>query len=154
MAPTTWQMPKKTKSSIGKLFHLLSVWLAQYFLLVFILSFPNNLFSTFFFSDLKPENILVYVLGCTPGHKPDWKLLPTSNMVVKLGDFGLGRSLPPEEASKQYNTTGVGTIKYMAPEVKQSGKYGVEADIWSFGFIMHELATGKVPEGGLKKVAL
>ena len=50
------------------------------------------------------------------------------------------------EAFQATMTKGVGTPLWMAPELFVGGtKYGPEVDIYSFGMIMWELATRKVP---------
>eukprot|EP00747_Dinoflagellata_sp_TGD_P135356 gnl/TRDRNA2_/TRDRNA2_175453_c0_seq1.p1 gnl/TRDRNA2_/TRDRNA2_175453_c0~~gnl/TRDRNA2_/TRDRNA2_175453_c0_seq1.p1 ORF type:complete len:336 (-),score=40.28 gnl/TRDRNA2_/TRDRNA2_175453_c0_seq1:282-1289(-) len=59
--------------------------------------------------------------------------------VVKLGDLGFARELA------SIMTLGVGTIRYMAPEVSNSGAYGLPADIFSCGMLLYEVLTGKVP---------
>jgi calcium-dependent protein kinase len=70
--------------------------------------------------DLKPENILI-----------------TTSGKVKISDFGVSR-MAFGEKDNQKNTGGVGTKKYMAPEVA-SGEYDEKVDIWSCGTIFQEL---------------
>jgi serine/threonine protein kinase len=72
--------------------------------------------------DLKPSNILI-----TEGIK---------SRFVKLGDFGLAVNHYFEEQSHSQWT---GTIKYMAPEVKNGRNYNMKADIYSLGVIIREL---------------
>ena len=59
---------------------------------------------------------------------------------VKIGDLGLSIILKEKEYAKQF----CGTIEFCAPEVYQ-GKYGVKADIYSFGMSMLEMITGEKP---------
>merc|ERR1719174_495342 len=42
-------------------------------------------------------------------------------------------------------TLGVGAIFCMAPEVMESNSYGMPADIFSCGILLHELASGLQP---------
>ena len=35
--------------------------------------------------------------------------------------------------------------RYMSPERIQNGPYSYMSDIWSFGLVMHECATGRYP---------
>ena len=70
--------------------------------------------------DLKPENILI-----------------TTSGKVKISDFGISR-LAFADTDDEQNTGGVGTKKYMAPEVA-SGNYDEKVDIWSCGTIFKEL---------------
>ena len=39
----------------------------------------------------------------------------------------------------------VGTYTYMSPERIEGKKYNHLSDIWSFGIMIYELATGKYP---------
>eukprot|EP00434_Breviolum_minutum_P037421 symbB.v1.2.033178.t1/scaffold4024.1/size46069/2 len=72
--------------------------------------------------------------------------LPT----VKVGDMGFARPLSDFDQMTQ----GVGTLRYMAPEVLNSGEYGVSADVFSFGILLHEMLSGQVPFGGRNEAAL
>jgi serine/threonine protein kinase len=59
---------------------------------------------------------------------------------LKLGDLGLARPVAMENM-----TRGAGTMRYMAPEVITSHSYGLGADIFSLGIMLHELVTGEPP---------
>lgn len=78
--------------------------------------------------DLKPANIFL-----------------ASENKIKLGDFGLARTVNALNLAETY----AGTPFYMAPEVLQlrstSEKYDFKADIWSLGCIVYELITGQRP---------
>lgn len=63
---------------------------------------------------------------------------------VKLGDLGVARPA----AAKM--TRGIGTIRSMAPEVICSCTYGLPADIYSCGVLLHELISGQKPFSVLK----
>ncbi len=56
----------------------------------------------------------------------------TDGRFVKLADFGLAKL---QESEDQSNTKSVGTIKYVAPEVYASRKYGTKAEVFSLGVI-------------------
>ncbi|MCP4247720.1 MAG: protein kinase [bacterium] len=78
--------------------------------------------------DLKPGN-LFYEDGC-----------------VKIGDYGLSKYISASRHSAQ--TSSVGTVHYMAPEVG-SGNYSRGIDIYALGVMLYEMLMGKVPfEGG------
>jgi len=61
---------------------------------------------------------------------------------VKLGDFGLAKSL---DESSVFAQTHVGTPYYMSPEQIQSKSYNEKSDIWSLGCIVYEMAMLSPP---------
>lgn len=90
--------------------------------------------------DLKSSNVLV---------------APEGGM-TKLVDFGLGRRLRAEEirriATSKLSLAEVGrpagTLTYAAPEVLSGKPTSVQTDIWGFGVLLHEMATGQFPFRG------
>ncbi|ETV67934.1 serine/threonine protein kinase [Aphanomyces astaci] len=77
--------------------------------------------------DLKSRNVLLDT------HKPS-----------KLSDFGISRELVSRTMSHE-----VGTFMWAAPEVLKGGQLTVAADIYSFGMLLSELDTHKVPFDGM-----
>ncbi|XP_057829113.1 L-type lectin-domain containing receptor kinase SIT2-like [Cryptomeria japonica] len=70
-------------------------------------------------------------------------VLLDSELIAKLGDFGLARLY---EHTGDPQTTGVmGTPGYIAPEVVHTGKAAPSADVFSFGIVMLEVACGRKP---------
>ncbi|CAN6818309.1 unnamed protein product [Brassica oleracea] len=69
-------------------------------------------------------------------------LLVDRNLTVKIADFGLSRV-----KHETYLTTrsGKGTPQWMAPEVLQNESADEKFDIYSFGVVLWELATEKIP---------
>ncbi|OQS00679.1 protein kinase [Achlya hypogyna] len=59
---------------------------------------------------------------------------------TKLTDFGTSR-----EATTETMTVGVGTYRWMAPEILTYNQYTVAADVYSFGVIISELDTHRIP---------
>ncbi len=82
--------------------------------------------------DLKPENILISREGR-----------------IKLTDFGLATRfchIPGERAPE--SRLNIGTPAYMSPEQIHGQLLDARTDIWSFGILLYELATGRRPFTG------
>src|SRR6266511_4518947 len=59
---------------------------------------------------------------------------------VVISDLGISKSLIDDDGDEIY-----GVISYMAPEILQGKRYTKASDIYSFGMIMWELITGRMP---------
>jgi serine/threonine protein kinase len=94
--------------------------------------------------DLKPAN--VFVVQVTGSPRP----------VVKLLDFGLGKSLqsgPAPGPGLTFEGVMMGTLCYSAPEQLEGGQVDSRADIYSLGAVLYFLLTGKAPykDEGLRR---
>ncbi|PKU77395.1 serine/threonine-protein kinase STY17 isoform X1 [Dendrobium catenatum] len=72
--------------------------------------------------------------------------LKTANLLmdeneVKIADFGVARF----KTQSGIMTAETGTYRWMAPEVIEHRPYDHKADVYSFGILMWELLTGKLP---------
>ncbi|KAI1333183.1 putative serine/threonine protein kinase [Xylariaceae sp. FL0255] len=62
---------------------------------------------------------------------------------VQLCDFGVAGMV---ETKFDKRTTFIGTLHWMAPELfDQNAQYGTEVDIWAFGSMVYEIASGLPP---------
>jgi serine/threonine protein kinase/Flp pilus assembly protein TadD/TolB-like protein len=90
--------------------------------------------------DLKPSNVLV-----TPAGQ------------VKVLDFGLAQLLAVSEDSDTVTSSGEfsGTLPYLAPEeLAESRTFDCRTDLYSFGAVLYEMATGRRAHGEKTVAAL
>ncbi len=89
--------------------------------------------------DIKPENIMI---------RPDG--------YVKVLDFGLAKltenknqQADTEDATRKLVKTNpgvvIGTVNYMSPEQARGKPIDPRSDVFSFGIVLYEMLTGKVP---------
>ena len=97
--------------------------------------------------DLKPGNIMLVKSG------------------AKLLDFGLAKlqaaetytnlsALPTEQANLTAEGTILGTLQYMAPEQLEAKEADARTDIFAFGAVVYEMATGKKAFEGKSQASL
>ncbi len=97
--------------------------------------------------DLKPGNVVLTKAG------------------AKVLDFGLAKLRPrpgadgaAETATGTTSLTGqgtlLGTLPYMAPEQLEGKEADARSDIWAFGAVLYEMATGRKPFAGTSHASL
>nr|KJB27690.1 hypothetical protein B456_005G004900 [Gossypium raimondii] len=88
--------------------------------------------------------------------KPDNLLLTANQRSVKLADFGLAR----EESVTEMMTAETGTYRWMAPELYstvtlrrgEKKHYNNKVDVYSFGIVLWELLTNRMPFEGMSNL--
>jgi serine/threonine protein kinase/Tfp pilus assembly protein PilF len=85
--------------------------------------------------DIKAENIMV-----------------NSKNQIKVMDFGLAKLKGSLKLTKTSST--VGTLAYMSPEQIQGIEADTRSDIFSFGVVLFEMTTGKMPFRGEHEAAV
>lgn len=78
--------------------------------------------------DIKPENVLL-----------------STTMHAKVSDFGCAKQL--SDANARSNSF-CGTAEYVCPELLVEKSAGIRADMWSFGCLVYQLFTGRMPFRG------
>ncbi|KAJ6985833.1 hypothetical protein NC653_023691 [Populus alba x Populus x berolinensis] len=93
---------------------------------------------------VRHKNVVQFIGACTKLPSlcivTDFYLF-ISFQVVKVADFGVARV----KAQTGVMTAETGTYRWMAPEVIEHKPYDHKADVFSFGIVLWELLTGKLP---------
>jgi serine/threonine protein kinase len=71
---------------------------------------------------------------------------------IKVMDFGLAKLRGSSRLTKTSST--IGTLSYMSPEQIQGEQADARSDIFSFGVVLYEMLTGKLPFRGEHEAAM
>ena len=94
--------------------------------------------------DLKPANVMVTSQGWSKCWTSDWRSWPGSP--PRASDRTSRHGRPARQPSEG---TVIGTAAYMSPEQAQGGVVDARSDIFSFGAVLYEMATGRRAFSGL-----
>ncbi|KAL3358600.1 hypothetical protein AABB24_015615 [Solanum stoloniferum] len=70
-------------------------------------------------------------------------VLIDGEMNGRLGDFGLARLY--DHGKNSHTTKVVGTVGYIAPELTRTGKASTSTDVYAYGVLLLEVASGRPP---------
>ena len=87
--------------------------------------------------DIKPGNVMV-----------------TRNGDVKVMDFGIARAMSDNQATMTQTAQVIGTAQYLSPEQARGERVDARSDLYSTGYLMYELLTGRPPFTGDSPVAI
>ena len=118
----------------------------------------KHVVETGYAPSLSIDNVINYAIqiaeGLEAAHKKgivhrdikSQNIMITHDGKVKIMDFGLAKVGKGKQLTQIGST--VGTIAYMSPEQTRGDETDNRTDIWSYGVVLYEMITGKMPFKG------
>ncbi len=85
--------------------------------------------------DIKPHNIMILRDG-----------------TVKVADFGIAYLMSNQKTYS--NGEAIGSVHYVSPEQAKGGRIDMRADLYSFGVVLYEMLTGRLPFEGATPISI
>ena len=86
--------------------------------------------------DIKPQNIMLLRDG-----------------TLKVADFGIAKNMVAQEGTKTMGEA-IGSVHYVSPEQAKGSIIDARSDLYSFGVVMYEMLTGRLPFEGDSPVSV
>lgn len=86
--------------------------------------------------DIKPQNIMLLRDG-----------------TLKVADFGIAKNMVEEGGTKSLGEA-IGSVHYVSPEQAKGSIIDTRSDLYSFGVVMYEMLTGRLPFEGDSPVSI
>ena len=86
--------------------------------------------------DIKPQNIMLLRDG-----------------TLKVADFGIAKNMVQQDGTKTMGEA-IGSVHYVSPEQAKGSIIDARSDLYSFGVVMYEMLTGRLPFEGDSPVSI